>query len=84
MMLKTPADSPKGYIGEVDLELPQRLHVKIKVLPPWPEPLTPKMGLRQRSNHRWDPRAESFETTHIAHPKLVPHLHKHAQIRDPL
>ena len=33
-ILKTPDDSPKGYIVEVDLEFPQHLHDKFKEFPP--------------------------------------------------
>ena len=32
-ILKTPDDSPKGYIVEVDLEFPQHLHDKFKRVP---------------------------------------------------
>ena len=42
-ILKTPDDSPKGYIVEADLEFPQHLHDKFKERPLWPESLTPKM-----------------------------------------
>ncbi|MFM7981022.1 MAG: hypothetical protein ACKPKO_17065, partial [Candidatus Fonsibacter sp.] len=42
-ILKTPDDSHKGYIVEVDLEFPQRLHDKFKEFPPAPKSLTPKL-----------------------------------------
>ena len=32
-ILKTPDDSPKGYIVEADLEFPQHLHDKFKERP---------------------------------------------------
>ncbi|MFM7982687.1 MAG: hypothetical protein ACKPKO_25530 [Candidatus Fonsibacter sp.] len=42
-ILKTPGDSLKGYIVEVDLEFPRHLHDKFKEFPPAPESLTPKL-----------------------------------------
>ncbi|MFM7989219.1 MAG: hypothetical protein ACKPKO_58885, partial [Candidatus Fonsibacter sp.] len=42
-ILKTPDDSPKCYIVEVDLEFPQHLHDKFKEFPPAPESITPKL-----------------------------------------
>ena len=77
-ILKTPDNSPKGYIVEVDLEFPQHLHDKFKEFPPCPESLTPKM--EWFSDYQKEVGTKCGTLTNDKYhgsDKLVPHLNKH-------
>ena len=77
-ILKTPDDSPKGYIVEVVLEFPQHLHDKYKEFSTMPGiPDSQDGGSVSSNRERSEPRAEQSETTYHGSDKLVPHLHKH-------
>jgi len=77
-ILKTPDDSPKGYIVEVDLEFPQHLHDKFKEFPPAPESLTPKLDWFSDFQKDIGEKNETIKNgKYNGSDKLVPHLNKH-------
>ena len=76
-ILKTPDDSPKCCIGEVDLEFPQHLHYKFKTLSPCPKSLNPKMEWLSEFQEEIGTKSGSIRNDkYHGSDKPAPHLYK--------
>ena len=77
-MFKTPVDSPKSYIVEVDLDFPQILHDSFEECPPCLESLTPKMDWFSEFQKEIGTKSGKIRyDKYHGSDKLVQHLHKH-------
>ena len=74
-ILKTPYDSVKGYIVEVNIQFPLRLHDTFKELPRCAEYQTLKIDQRVPTK-RGIQSGTSRNDKYHGSGKLVPHLHK--------
>ena len=79
-ILETPDDNDTGYLLEVDLHVPVKLHDKFQEFPPAPETLTPDIDwltpYQQEIGFKTD--IINNGVVHGAN-RLVPHLYDHKQ-----